>query len=73
MNKTRTSDRSSVHEGPVGAFLRHHYRHFNAATLIDAADAYVDHMDAGGAMMIIETFLRGQLPQSRAPPREDAA
>ena len=27
----------------------------------------------GGAMMIIETFLRGQLPQSRAPPREDAA
>jgi len=27
----------------------------------------------GGAMMIIETFLRGQLPQSRAPPWEDAA
>ena len=27
----------------------------------------------GGAMIIIETFLRGQLPQSRAPPREDAA
>ena len=27
----------------------------------------------GGVMMIIETFLRGQLPQSRAPPREDAA
>ena len=27
----------------------------------------------GGVMMIIETFLRGQLPQSRAPPREDTA
>ena len=27
----------------------------------------------GGAMVIIEAFLRGQLPQSRAPPREDAA
>ena len=52
MDKTRTSDRPSVREGPVGAFLRHHYRHFNAATLIDAADAYIDHIDAGGAMMI---------------------
>ena len=27
----------------------------------------------GGAMVIVETFLRGQLPQSRAPPWEDAA
>lgn len=26
----------------------------------------------GGAMIIVETFLRGQLPQSRAPPRQDA-
>ena len=38
--------------GPVSAFLRHHYRHFNAATLIDAADAYARHLDAGGAMMV---------------------
>jgi hypothetical protein len=27
----------------------------------------------GGAMIVIETFKRGQLPQSRAPPWEDAA
>jgi len=27
----------------------------------------------GGAMVIIETLMRGQLPQSRAPPWEDAA
>ena len=27
----------------------------------------------GGTMIIIETFLRGQTPQSRAPPWEDAA
>ncbi len=39
-------------QGPIGAFLRHHYRHFNAAALIDAADAYRRHLDAGGAMMI---------------------
>jgi deoxyhypusine synthase len=39
-------------DGPISRFLRHHYRHFNAATVIDAADGYKRHLDAGGAMMI---------------------
>jgi deoxyhypusine synthase len=38
--------------GPVTTFLRHHYRHFNAAALIDAADGYRTHLDAGGKMMV---------------------
>ncbi len=38
--------------GQISAFLRHHYRHFNAAALIDASDAYIAHMERGGAMMI---------------------
>ncbi len=33
-------------------FVHHHYRHFNAAALIDAADAYVTHLDEGGAMFM---------------------
>ena len=33
-------------------FLRHHYRHFNAAALIDAADGYNKHLADGGKMMI---------------------
>jgi deoxyhypusine synthase len=37
---------------PVTSFLRHHYRHFNAAALIDAADDYISHLDSGGKMMI---------------------
>jgi deoxyhypusine synthase len=37
---------------PVTTFLRHHYRHFNAAALIDAADGYRAHLDAGGRMMV---------------------
>lgn len=37
---------------PVSAFLRRHFRHFNAAALIDAADAYTSHLDAGGQMLI---------------------
>jgi deoxyhypusine synthase len=38
--------------GPVSQFIRHHYRHFNAAALVDAADGYVAHLDAGGRMMV---------------------
>jgi len=37
---------------PVSDFLRHHYRHFNAAALIDAGTGYSAHLDAGGKMMI---------------------
>ncbi|HEV2319462.1 MAG TPA: deoxyhypusine synthase family protein [Verrucomicrobiae bacterium] len=37
---------------PVSQFIRRHYRHFNAATLVDAADGYVTHLAAGGRMMI---------------------
>ena len=36
----------------VTDFLRHHYRHFNAAALIDAADGYNKHLAEGGKMMI---------------------
>lgn len=39
-------------KGPVSAFIQHHYRHFNAATLMDAAKAYEAHMAGGGKMMI---------------------
>jgi len=33
-------------------FLKHHYKHFNAAALIDAADGYIAHLHEGGKMMI---------------------
>ena len=36
----------------ITEFLKHHYKHFNAAALIDAADGYVAHMNDGGKMMI---------------------
>lgn len=38
--------------GPVTAFIRHHFRHFNAAALKDAADGYRRHLDQGGAMLV---------------------
>mgnify|MGYP001000910714 CR=1 FL=1 len=39
-------------DGPISRFLRHNYRHFNAATVIDAADGYKRHLDTGGAMLV---------------------
>ncbi len=39
-------------DGSVSRFLRHHYRHFNSAALIDAADGYRRHLDSGGAMLV---------------------
>ena len=39
-------------KGPVSDFLIHHFRHFNAAALVDAAKAYEAQLDAGAKMMI---------------------
>ena len=36
----------------VRDFVHHHYRHFNAAALVDAADGYVRHLDQGGVMFM---------------------
>ena len=38
--------------GPISQFIQHHYRHFNAAALVDAADAYSDHVSKGGKMFV---------------------
>src|SRR5438270_1804812 len=38
--------------GPISEFIDRHYRHFNAAVVKDAADAYIAHIDGGGKMMI---------------------
>jgi len=36
----------------ISDFVHHHYRHFNAAAMIDAADAYNKHLDGGGVMFM---------------------
>jgi len=38
--------------GSISQFIRQHYRHFNAATLVDAADGYVKLLDEGGRMFL---------------------
>ncbi len=43
---------ASAQKGPISQFVEHHYRHFNAAALVDAAKGYETHMLEGGKMMI---------------------
>src|SRR5213594_4491180 len=38
--------------GSISEFIDRHLRHFNAAVLKDAAEAYIAHLDRGGKMMI---------------------
>src|SRR5688572_22267810 len=38
--------------GPISAFVREHFLHFNAAALVDAAEGYRHHLDNGGKMLV---------------------
>ncbi|MDR0228991.1 MAG: deoxyhypusine synthase family protein [Flavobacteriaceae bacterium] len=39
-------------EGHIRRFLKENFLHFNAATLVDAANGYEAHLNAGGKMLI---------------------
>jgi len=38
--------------GQISAFIDEHFKHFNAASLVDASNGYIAHLNAGGKMMI---------------------
>lgn len=39
-------------QGPITAFMLKHYKHFNAATIVDAAAGYEEQLNQGNKMMI---------------------
>ena len=41
-----------MNQKPITEFIEKYFLHFNAASLIDAADGYIKHLDEGGKMMI---------------------
>ena len=47
-----TGDSSTMSQAPVRDFIQHHFRHFNAAALVRAAEDYEKHLAAGGKMMV---------------------
>jgi deoxyhypusine synthase len=47
-----TLERKRAVAAPVSQFLKRHFRHFNAAVVIDASEAYAKHIAAGGKMFM---------------------
>ena len=45
-------NKSLENTGAITEFIKHHYRHFNAAALVDAAEGYKDHLLNGGKMFV---------------------
>src|SRR6187455_3285999 len=43
---------NTTKKGPVSEYLLKHFKHFNAATVVDAAVAYEDHLAKGGKMFV---------------------
>lgn len=37
---------------PIRDFIKRHFRHFNAAVVVDAAQGYIDHLESGGKMFM---------------------
>lgn len=52
MSKPSRKQKQSASQGAITPFIEHHYRHFNAAALIDAAKAYGLQIKSGNQMMI---------------------
>ena len=41
-----------VMDAPIKKFIQHNFRHFNAAVVKDASEAYVKHLEGGGKMFL---------------------
>src|SRR5690606_22601631 len=39
-------------DSPIRDFIAHHFRHFNAASVVEAAEGWNRHLDGGGRMLV---------------------
>jgi deoxyhypusine synthase len=46
------SDKSRKKMGPISTFIENNYKHFNAASLLDASKAYKSHIESGKKMLV---------------------
>ncbi|MBX9721386.1 MAG: deoxyhypusine synthase family protein [Candidatus Obscuribacterales bacterium] len=47
-----TVQKETMSKLSVKEFIKHHFRHFNAAVVVDAAEAYNAHLEKGGKMFM---------------------
>ncbi len=41
-----------MNDGAIRTFVKHHFRHFNAATLVEAAEGFIHHLSQRGTMFL---------------------
>src|SRR5690606_21615689 len=39
-------------DSPIRDFIAHHFRHFNAASVVEAAEGWNRHLEGGGSMLL---------------------
>lgn len=39
-------------DGPIKTFIKHNYRHFNSAVIVDASEAWIKHLEQGNKMLL---------------------
>ncbi len=47
-----TVQKETLSKSSVKDFVKHHFRHFNAAVVVDASEAYIAHLEKGGKMFM---------------------
>lgn len=47
-----TAQQNTQTKMSIKEFIKHHYRHFNAAVVVDASEAYIQHLEKGGKMFM---------------------
>jgi deoxyhypusine synthase len=53
MSEPKASAESNLEQyRSIKEFMKRHYRHFNSATVIDASEGWIKHLDSGGIMLV---------------------
>ena len=52
MALTRAEQQKECFRLAIKEFIKHHYRHFNAAALVDASEGYINLLESGGKMFL---------------------
>ena len=52
MTEKKNDTQKTEGDMAIKEFIKHHYRHFNAAVIVDASQAYINHLGKGGKMFM---------------------
>lgn len=48
----KTEEIAVAQQGTIKSFIKENFKHFNSAVVVDAAEAYISHLESGGKMFL---------------------